>query len=262
MEVNERRDELLEIIKKENKVFISDLAKKLNVSEITIRRDLELLDKENQIIRIRGGAKWLDPQTHKDTNFLNERYYRQSIANQKGKAEIGKCAASLIKPNETIVIDAGSTAMELAKNIKDVEGVTAIVTAINIAEELEGRSGIQTIITGGVFRSRTTTLLNPLMNGILMQVVADKVFLGISALSLNRGFSGNDILEAEVKSQLLKSGKEVIWLVDSSKLNKESTIQIAALSKTHTVIVDDGIDMETKKNLQSLCHLIVAPRNG
>lgn len=263
MQVNERREEILELLKQKHKISIPDLAELLQVSEITVRRDLELLDHNNQIVRIRGGAKWLDDEkTEKNTNFLNSRFQKQAAVNQEKKVAIGKLAASLVHEDDTILIDAGSTALEFAKQLKGKRGITAVVTAVNIAEELEGVEGINTILSGGAFRSRTTTLINPFMDRMLMQIYADKVFLGISALSIEKGFSGNDILEAQVKQQLLESGKQIYWLLDSSKVGKISTIRISPIREEHTIITDDRIDPVVKTQLENKCNVLLAKIGG
>jgi DeoR/GlpR family transcriptional regulator of sugar metabolism len=256
---NERHQEILELLKQKNTISITDFAAELQVSEITVRRDLELLDNNNQIIRIRGGAKLLDNEkVEKDTNFLNRRFYNQAAIQQQEKKAIGKLAASLVKDDETILIDAGSTTLALAKHLQGKRGVTAIVTTVNIAEELEGREGVTTILSGGIFRSKTTTLVNPIMDRMLMQIHADKVFIGVTAVSLTKGFSGNDFLESEVKRQLLNSGKQIYWLVDSTKINSISTIHISPFIQDHCIITDDGIHPESKAQLEKQCKLLIS----
>jgi len=263
MHATERQQEILELLKQKQVVTIPELAAELQVSEITVRRDLEQLDSNNQIIRIRGGAKWLDHEkVEKDTNFLNRRFNNQALVQQQEKQAIGKLAASIVNDDETILIDAGSTALQIAKHLKDKRGVTALVTAVNIAEELEGRQGVTTIITGGVFRSRTTTLVNPIMDRMLTQIYADKVFLGATAVSLTNGISGNDFLESEVKRQLMLSGKQIYWVVDSSKIDTMSTIQITPIRKDHTIITDSKLSAELQAELRKQCNLLVADVEG
>jgi DeoR/GlpR family transcriptional regulator of sugar metabolism len=190
---------------------------------------------------------------------LNNRFYKQSIINREGKEAIGKKAATIVSNYETIIIDAGSTALQLATHLSGIN-ITSIVTAINIAEELEGKEGITTIITGGIFRSRTSTLLNPLMEESLSQVYADKVFVGVTGFSLKFGFTCNDFLEADVKKLLIRSGKQIYWLVDSTKINKVGTVKISDIDPNYTIITDDGIDPEVKEELEQICKLIVVER--
>jgi DeoR/GlpR family transcriptional regulator of sugar metabolism len=257
----QRHQGILGLLKEKNQVSIADLASELQVSQITVRRDLEQLESSNQIIRIRGGAKLLDSEhVEKDTNFLNRRFHNQASVQQQEKKAIGSLAASIVQDDETILIDAGSTALELAKHLHQKKGVTAIVTTVNIAEELEGREGVTTIITGGLFRSRTTTLVNPIMDRMLTEIYADKVFIGVTAVSVNRGFTGNDFLESDVKRQLLKSGKEVYWLVDSTKINSISTIQVSPILPDHTIITDDGLPPDILRQLEHKCRVLVAKR--
>ncbi|RBW68300.1 DeoR/GlpR family DNA-binding transcription regulator [Bacillus taeanensis] len=253
-----RQVAILELLKLKKMVSIEDIVKELNISGMTARRDLNHIEKSsNLIVRVRGGAKLVENSPEANSSYLNDRFQQQYCRHRAEKAAIGKKAASLIEDNETILIDAGSTTFHFARHL-DGKNITAIVTAANIAEELEGREGISTILTGGIFRSRVTTLLNPLSANILTQFYADKVFMGVTGISASHGFMCHDFLEADVKKILLQSGKAVYWLADSSKLNKVSTIQIADWQPHYWLITDDGIDVEIKEELGSKCRLIIA----
>ncbi|WP_182298826.1 DeoR/GlpR family DNA-binding transcription regulator [Cohnella cholangitidis] len=256
--MTKRHESILEILKDNSDISIAEMSAQLQVSEMTVRRDLEALENENLLVRVRGGAKLIEEQPESDNSFLNRRFYNQAAVHQQEKKAIGKLAASLVHNDETILIDAGSTALELTKHLHGKRGVTAVVTTINIAEELEGREGVTTIITGGVFRSRTTTLMNPILNQMLKQIHADKVFIGVTAASITEGFTGNDFLESDIKRLLMQSGKEVYWLVDSSKINAVSSISITPIMKEHHIITDNKISPEVREQLEKKCRLWVA----
>lgn len=260
-----RHEMILQMLKEQKNLSITEVAEKLNVSEITARRDLEFLESTTKmLVRIRGGAQLAEPDLEDlretKTTYLNERFMQRISKNMDLKSSIGKLAASLVREDETIVIDAGSTTLQLAKHLPDDTRMTAIVTAINIAEELENKSKITKVLTGGVYRSRTTTLLSPFIEESLTSIYADRVFIGVSGVSLTHGVTDNDILEKDVKKVLLKSGREIYWLADSSKLDNIGTFLVSPLLESHTVITDSGITDEMRRKLESKCRVLVAEK--
>jgi DeoR/GlpR family transcriptional regulator of sugar metabolism len=259
--LKKRHDQIIEMIKAKKTISIIEIVDELQISEITARRDLSFLENNtNLLVRIRGGAQLVEDDPEKKTSYLNERFTMKLTRNSEAKEAIGKLAASLVNEGETIIIDAGTTTIQVAKNLPERKNLTAVVSAINIAEELEDKEGVLTIITGGVFRSRTTTLLSPFIEQSLMSIYAEKVFIGSSGVSLTHGVTDEDIMETEVKKVLLKSGKEIYWLVDSSKINVIGSFQISKIEDHHTIITDDGISAETKALLEAKCRVMIAER--
>lgn len=248
---------ILNVLKEQDTVMVQELVESLNVSEITVRRDLDLLEKSKKLIRTRGGARL----AAEDPHYLNQRYEMQSTMNLEGKKAIGKLAASMVLHGETIVIDSGSTAIQLARHLHNKRGVTALVTAVNIAEVLEGREGVNTILAGGVYRAKTAALTSPFLENFFTSIYADKVFLGVTKFCLEFGFSGNDFYEYGTKKLILNAGREVYWLADSTKLNEEdakANIHISSLQSNHHIITDKGIQPEVREQLERVCHLHVA----
>jgi DeoR/GlpR family transcriptional regulator of sugar metabolism len=261
MIIKKRHNQILEMIKTHKTLSIAEIAEKLQISEITARRDLEFLDNNTKLlVRIRGGAQWVEDQPEPNTAYLNDRYSERYAKNQQEKTAIGKLAAALIKEDETIIIDAGSSAIQLAKHVDGKKRITAVVTAINVAEELEGKEGVVTVITGGVFRSRTTTLISPFIEQSLMSIYADKVFIGVAGVSMSHGFTDNDLLETDVKKILCSSGREIYWLVDSSKVGLIASFHISKILPNHTIITDYGISPQMKDELGKMCRVLVAER--
>lgn len=258
-----RQEAILELLKKNKTVSIAEIVAELNISEITARRDLDHLEgSSDHIMRIRGGAKWIEAASTSEnmTAYLNDHFQEKFGKHQEEKAAIGKYAASLVENNQTVIIDAGTTAIQVAKHLNGKNNITAVVTAVNIAEELEGKEGVTTVLTGGLFRSKTTTLLSPFIEQTLLNIYADKVFIGITGVSLTHGMTCHDFLEADVKKILVKSGREIYWLADSSKLDFIGSIQISGFEEQFTIITDWGIEPEMKKELEKICKLIVVER--
>jgi len=260
--LKKRHDQIIEMLKAKKTVSIEEIVDELQISEITARRDLSFLESNtNLLVRIRGGAQLVeDEDMEKKTSYLNERFSMKMERNPDAKAAIGKLAASLVSEGETIIIDAGTTTIQMARQLPERKNLTVVVSAINIAEELENKEGVLTILTGGVFRSKSTTLLSPFIEQSLMSIYAEKVFIGSSGVSLTHGVTDEDILETEVKKILLKSGKEIYWLIDSSKINAIGSFQISKLEEHHTIITDDGISPEAKAQFEARCRIMIAER--
>ncbi|MBZ5752504.1 DeoR/GlpR family DNA-binding transcription regulator [Metabacillus rhizolycopersici] len=265
--ITTKRIEILANFIEENRtVSIQEIVDKLNISAVTARKDVEYLEEHTpNIKKVRGGAVWQENESvtirkngNTSKDYLNNRFLKQSMTNQNNKKQIALTASSLLRNGDSILIDAGSTMYEFAKSISPNITITAFITAMNIAEVLEGMENITKIILGGVFRSKTTTMVSSMMEQIISTIFVDKLFIAASGLSYSHGFTCNDILEADVKKQLLKSAKEVYWLVDSSKIEKISSFQIAQFDSSHTIITDDKIDPENQKQLEKMMNVLIA----
>lgn len=262
MILKKRHDQIIEMIKTKKTVTIEEIVDELQISEITARRDLSFLESNtNLLVRVRGGAQLIEEEElGKKTSYFNERFEMKTTRNPAAKEAIGKLGASLVGEGETLIIDAGTTTIQLARHLPERKNLTVVVSAVNIAEELEAKEGVLTIVTGGVFRSKSTTLLSPFIEQSLMRIYADKVFIGSSGVSLTHGVTDEDIMETEVKKVLLKSGKEIYWLVDSTKINAIGSFQISKIEAHHTIITDDGITPEAKAQFAEKCRVMVAER--
>lgn len=234
----QRRSLIRQLVREKSSISVAELAKRCGASEVTIRRDLASLERDGIVTRIRGGAILADFSP----DYLVRRFNQQCASHYQEKQLIGAAAAKLLEPGETIIIDAGSTTLELCKNLKDLEGITVFTPSIRNAEELEHYTAINTILTGGTLRSRTSALVNPMLDKSLQSVMASKVFLGVTGVSAKYGWTTNDFAEADVKKILITHAQKVIVLADSSKLDYVSPAFIARLEHTHTLVTDYKAD--------------------
>lgn len=242
----QRYKRILQKIEEKGYVKIQEIVDEFKVSEITARRDLDFLGKVNKVNRVRGGAKASDSE-YQVSKDLNQQYSLRVEKNQNNKKQIGEYAAELIQDGDIIILDAGTTTLEIARHLHGKRDVTVIVTAVNTAIELEGREGITTIMTGGTLRSITTSLVNPLMKQTLSQIYADKVFIGVRGISASHGFTTDDFAEAEVKKLLLRSAKNVYIVADSSKFTYIAAAQIGHIDEAHAIITDSEVSNEVKR---------------
>jgi DeoR/GlpR family transcriptional regulator of sugar metabolism len=257
MLAEERHRRILDMIQQQGIVTISDIARECQISDITVRRDLDYLAQLSKIDRIRGGAKPV-AEIKED---LNQRFQRHAEENKEEKKDIGRFAASLVQDGDIIILDAGSTTLQIAKHLVGKRDITAVVTSIHIAQELEGKDGITTILTGGTLRSSSTSLLNPLLKQSLSQIYADKVFIGIQGISASHGFTTNDFADAEVKKMLFKSAQCVYVVADTSKFNRITAAHIGHLDEAHYIITNYLPDTEFLQGLKDFkCQALLAER--
>lgn len=240
MLVGERRLKIIDLLEEKGNVVVSDLSSLLSVTAETIRHDLEGLEKEGLLKRTYGGAI--------PTNRINLElsFKAREIEHRKEKKTIGKVAAGLIKDGDALMLDASTTALEVAKQIGTKKRLTVIASSLAAVLELIGKSEISVISTGGVFHSRSFSCVGPLAEKGIRNYHVDKLFLGAKGITI-AGLTDSYEAEAQLKKAMVESAKETILVVDSSKFNKIALVSIVPLEAINKVITDRGIPSEYKK---------------
>jgi DeoR family transcriptional regulator of aga operon len=215
-----------------------------NVSEVTIRNDLDQLEQKNTLIRARGGALKFETGV-----AIDQRLSDKSKINLKEKNRIGKRAAQLVLESDTIIIDSGSTTAELVRNLPDLQDLTVITNALNIANLLGNSNNINMIMPGGYLRKNSLSLVGPLAEKSLRNFNVDKVFLGVDGFDTKQGIFTPNVEESRLNEIMIEIAKEVIVLVDSSKFKKRSLAFICNIEQIDKVITDSNISDEDKKRL-------------
>lgn len=244
MTVSRRRD-ILEQVKRSGEVLISDLSKQFNVTEVTIRNDLEYLEKRNLVMRARGGAINVENHVGIDKSIMDKNRLH-SIE----KMAIGKKSADLIKSGETIILDSGTTTAEIAKNLESLEQLTIITNALNIVNILVNQPNINLIVPGGVVRQHSMSLVGPLAEKSLRNFFVDKAFISTDGFDTRQGVYTPNIEEASLNAVMIAISKEIILVTDSSKFTRKSLVFICGLENIATVVTDKGISDEDKKRLE------------
>ncbi len=240
-----RRKKILERIQETGEVMVTGLSKEFDVSEVTIRNDLEHLERKNLLIRARGGA------IHSDNHVgIDQRLTDKNKLHMAEKAAIGKKAASLIHDGETIIIDSGSTTAEIVKHLGEVRQLNVITNALNIANLLTAHSSINVIIPGGYLRQNSMSLVGPLAEKNLLGFYVDKLFLSTDGFDTHQGIYTPNIDEAHLNGLMISIAKEVILVTDSSKFKRKSLAFICTIDKIKTVVTDAGIPADDKKRLE------------
>lgn len=250
---NERRDAINQYIQTKGEVRLTELEDRYpQVSSMTLRRDLEHLERLGRIIRIRGGAKSL---AH--LSMLKEAAYTQRQAeNTQGKLAIADKAARMVTPGRSIYIDSGTTCMCFAQRIKD-QNLFVLTPAPNIALELVKNPNIKINLTGGQLNRETLTLSGFNAVEYVKSLNIDQAFMAASAFSLSSGFSCGDYYEAELKRLIIRKAQQVIMLVDHSKVNFSMPYTFARLQNVHTLIIDQPLPDDFQKAARQARVLLV-----
>jgi DeoR family transcriptional regulator of aga operon len=248
----ERRAQILQIVRREGRVKVNELASLFNTSEVTIRIDLNELHDRGLVLRSHGGAVLPD-------TILRESPVQERLkAHAEEKRRIGAMAASLIKDGETIILDSGTTTLEIARRIKKKQGLQIITNGINIAVELLDARDAQIFVVGGTLGGESASITGRFTEDMLDQFSADKLFLSGAGCDPDFGVSGAHVEETMVNRAMLRISREIILVADASKFGKRSMARIAPFSEIDTVITDTSLREEVQEELRAIgCNLIL-----
>jgi len=231
----ERHKKILKLIEQEASAKVARLSKEFNVSESTIRRDLKSLEEEGLIKRTHGGAvanghtKFEPSFSEKENKYLKE------------KERIGKVAADLVNDGDTIILDAGTTTTQIAKNLFNKSELTVITNGVNIAIELVQNDEVDVLLIGGSLKQKTLALVGPVAQQAIKRFKVDKTFVGVNGITVKDGLTTPDIEEAEIKRMMINSAKEVTVVADHSKFGEVTFTSICSINKINRIITDKEI---------------------
>jgi DeoR/GlpR family transcriptional regulator of sugar metabolism len=255
MLANQRREKILELLKEDGSAKVTDLARIFKVTEVTIRQDLEKLEKEGQAIRDHGGAYFKN---------LEDQVRSFTLANQINidkKELIARKSLEFIEVGDTIILDSGSTTTEIAKKIKEgkVRNLTVITNALNIALMLGAEPGIEVVMTGGEFKPPTLSLTGQKAADFFRGLSVQKLFLATAGLSLKAGLTYPSISDIVVKKAMIETAETTYLVADSTKFGKSAFASLGALSLIEYVITDAGVEDKHKEVFrQNEIELIIA----
>lgn len=240
----ERRRAILEILNRDGRVLVRDLAGKFDTSHVTIRNDLEVLHSRGMLHRTHGGALPLEAGALLDPSLREkEELHRDE------KQRIGEAAARLVKEGQSVVLDSGTTTTAAGRALRNYRQLTVITSAVNIAAELAGTS-IEVILTGGVLREKSFSLVGPLAEETLRRLSADILLLGVDGFDVHFGLTTPNMLEARVNRVMMEVSRRTVVICDSSKFGRRSLSLIAPPSGIHEVITDGHIPKSDLRTLK------------
>ncbi|MCM1388410.1 MAG: DeoR/GlpR family DNA-binding transcription regulator [Bacillus sp. (in: Bacteria)] len=232
----ERRNLILEKIHEDKKVIVGELSKEYDVSEETIRRDLDKLEEDGHVIKSYGGAI-LNEKSSIDLPF-NIRWK----ANPQGKQRIAELISEEIEDGDHIMLDASTTAVFIAKNIKQKRHLTVVTNSIEILLELSDVSGWDIIAAGGLLKAGSMSLLGKKAADSIRSYHVDKVFFSCKGIDLENGVTDGNDETAGIKQNMIQAAKKVYLAVDSSKFGKTALSEICALSGIDAIVTDKKPD--------------------
>ena len=228
---------------KHGRVSVQDMSNRLNVSPMTIRRDLNYLEKQGIVQRVYGGALIIE-------GALEEFSYQKKLAFEVDeKRIIGRVTAELIAEGDTVFLDKGTTVAEVARAMHDKKDLTVITNSLAVAEELKSQHFIDLVIIGGILERSLMGMAGPLALEGIRKFRFDKAVLGIGGLSVKHGLTTRDIAEAEIKRAVIGASQSVMVPATGSKLETVKLVSIAPLSAIDVVIAG-ALEEETLRGIE------------
>lgn len=230
----ERHAKILELLSQSGRVYAAELSQYFAVSEDTIRRDLKLLDEQKLLRRVHGGALPLQLE--------NQEYRERHQEVDPLKQRVASAAIPLIKEGQTILIDSGSTCLQLARSLPTMLNFTVVTPSPLVATELIHHNNIELILLGGKIFKPAVMALGATTNAMLRKIHFDICFLGVCALHPSHGLSINHIDEAETLATIIDQSEQVVTLATHIKLGTMSTHQVCNTRKIDCLVTDSGSD--------------------
>ena len=239
----ERQKQILSMLARQGRMSVAEIVRQFSISQATARRDLGALASQGKVKRVHGGVVAVElapPELP-----ILERAADQSDE----KARIGRVAAGLVGDKETLFLGSGTTALEVARNLRSRKALTVITNSLPVLNMLAGNQGLTVISLGGMLRDSELSFIGHLTEQALAEVRVDKVFMGTRGVTLEHGLTNDYLQETLTDRAILKIGRQVIIVADSTKVNRVATALLAPLRSIHTLITDSGVD---RKFLQML----------
>lgn len=227
---------VLEALQESGEVSVAALSRDAGVSEMTIRRDLEALERTGALRRVHGGAISGVSRSYEPPFAL------RAGRNADVKQRIGRAAAALISDGDTAVIDVGSTTLELARALHDASRLTIITPSLRAAHELSDNAGLRVIVTGGIARAGELSLIGDLAERAFEELHPDAVFLGVGGIDPVAGLTEFNLDDTRVKRAALASARRCVVLADSTKLGRVAFARICLLDRVDVLVTDSGAD--------------------
>ncbi|HWL09163.1 MAG TPA: DeoR/GlpR family DNA-binding transcription regulator [Planctomicrobium sp.] len=249
MLLDQRRHSILLIVEKKGFVSLKEVIDELEISESTARRDLEYLESLGQIRRTRGGAAFVG-------EALSGYDDRRNLAIRE-KQKIGRTAADLVGAGETIILDGGTTTLEVARCLSG-KSLQVVTNSLLIVNHLVGVSGVEVVFLGGYLYPKTGVALGEFTVAALKQIHARRLIMGVGGVTAAGIFNANSLL-VEAERQMMASADEVIVVADSSKFGHSELVRLCGLENVHRLVVDSGLSPEWRQQIQSAgIELIIA----
>ncbi len=246
MTKEERHSEIMDNLLKQGSIQVTELANYLQVSSVTIRKDLTNLEKEGKLYRSHGRAILINPFTNNRTVTEKEKL------NMDEKQQIGAEAAKLIEPNDSIVLASGTTIHSLARSIHPESRLTVVTASLQVAEVLAPLDTVELIQLGGIVRHTSLSVVGKYAEMILAGFSFSKLYLGVDGIDLEFGISTTDMREAEINRAMMQTAQKTIVLADSTKFGRRGFAKICNIEDVDMIITDNRLPEQIRQQVEAM----------
>ena len=256
MFASQRQAHILETVRRDGAVRVADLTSAFGVSDMTVRRDLDVLARQGLVHKVHGGATIAGTSSAEEPGFEVNR-----LQHQQEKAAVAAAAVSLVQPGTAVGLSGGTTTWALAHVLREVPGLTVVTNSIQVAEVLHsGGAGQTVVLTGGV-RTPSDALVGPVAVSALRQLHLDIVFMGVHGFDSQHGLTTPNMPEAEANRAFASAARRLAVVADHTKWGVVGLSTFAALEDVDVMITDDGLPAAARRELQErVGELVLAPR--
>jgi DeoR/GlpR family transcriptional regulator of sugar metabolism len=226
-------------------VRVADLASRLAVSEMTIRRDLEDLEARGALTRVHGGA------VSNISRSFEPGFAARSMQHVDAKRQIGEAAAELLRDGETVIIDAGTTTLHVVRSLRRDIRIRALALSLFIADELADMPNVTLMIPGGQVRKHERSFVGPVTTAMVEQLTFDTTFVTVGGVDADAGFTEYEFDDAQTKKAALKSARRKVVVADSSKLGAVSFVRLSRTSDIDILVTDSAAPPDTVDALRA-----------
>lgn len=239
-----RHELILQKLQEDGRVSIQDLSDEMQVSGVTIRKDLKLLEDKNLLFRTHGGGSISNP--YKTEKHINEK----ELIRVKEKQQIAKAALKLIGENDSIAIGSGTTVFELARLLHPAKHLTVITPALKVALELCNRPNVDVLQLGGMIRSNSSSVAGFFAEKILEDISCGVLFLGVDGIDIDFGLSITNLAETSLDQKMMEAAQIIVIMADSTKFGQRGLGRICSLDQVQYIITDQSVSSGTVKQLE------------
>ena len=239
---------ILRMLEQSEEIQVTELSRQTGISEVTIRKDLTILQNRHLLLRTRGGAMRRPVENSNEDTAIE----RKQLFNFKEKERIGIEAAKLIKDGDYLMFDSGTTTLEVARHLDKFHELHIVTNAMNIATELTNYKRFDVVFLGGNVRQNSLSTVGPLALSVLRNFSRYKLFLGVDSFSIENGISTPSLEEALLNQIMVQQADKVIAVFDSSKFNKRSYVHVADVNELDCIITDRAIPVGMTAKLKNL----------
>ncbi|MFI8962515.1 DeoR/GlpR family DNA-binding transcription regulator [Streptomyces sp. NPDC053493] len=260
----QRRALILDEVRRRGGVRVNELTRRLNVSDMTVRRDLDALARQGVVAKVHGGAvPVVEASTHEPG------FEAKSALELGAKEEIARAAAAMVRPGTAVALSGGTTTYALARHLLDVPELTVVTNSVRVADVFyeaqhtgsggEARPGAATVVLTGGVRTPSDALVGPVADQAIRSLHFDALFLGVHGISVEAGLSTPNLAEAETNRRLVRSARRVVVVADHTKWGTVGLSSFATLEEVDTLVTDGGVSPEVREEMaEHLPGLVVA----